>query len=112
MGFGGVGVADTGGEMSWKFPNYHRQEGKSCILFVFDQIIVAYLIFPRLENKLKFKWLHTKVILHNCITLKLKPAFNTSLKSFMECIANKGELPINLNEASKSDGYYTDTVRL
>lgn len=30
----------------------------------------------------------------------------------MECIANKGELPINLNEASKSDGYYTDTVRL
>lgn len=75
-------------------------------------MIVAYLIFPRLENKLKFKWLHTKIILHNCTILKLRPAFNTSLNSFMECIANKGELPINLNEASKSDGCYTDMVRL
>ena len=51
------------------------------MLFVFEQSTVIYLTFPKLDKKLKFKQLHTKIIIHNCTTLKLKPAFNTSIKS-------------------------------
>lgn len=62
--------------MGWKFPNFHRWEGMTFLIF--NQISRTYLKFSQLGNILKFNKSHTKIIFHNCTTFKLKPAFNTS----------------------------------
>lgn len=58
-------------KIGWKFSDFPGRKVRT-ILFVFEQISVTYLTFPKLDKKLKFKQLHTKIIIHNCTMIKVK----------------------------------------